>query len=76
MEISISNRQKRIAIDTPKIRRAAKKILSALGCEASEVSIVIVGDEEMATGRYALKNMHTGAQEKVGREEIEGRVRA
>ena len=47
MGISISNRQKRVAIDTRKIRRAAKKILDALGCEGQEVNIVIVDDVEI-----------------------------
>ncbi len=36
-----------MAFDSGKIRRAAKKILSALGCEAGELSIVIVDDEQI-----------------------------
>ena len=47
MEISLSNRQKRVAIDLRKIRRAAKKILSALECEKHEISILLVDDEEI-----------------------------
>ncbi len=47
MEISISNRQKRVTIDTAKLRRAARKILSVLGCEDAEISIVIADDEEI-----------------------------
>ena len=34
-------------MDTRKIKRAARKILSALGYEKHEVSIVLVGDEEI-----------------------------
>jgi probable rRNA maturation factor len=47
MGISISNRQKQVAIDIRKIRRAAKKILDALGCERHELSVVLVDDEEI-----------------------------
>ena len=31
---------------------------------------LIVGDDEMAAGRYSLKNMSTGEQESLTREEI------
>jgi probable rRNA maturation factor len=47
MEISLSNRQKRVAIDPAKLRRAAKKILSVLGCKDAEISIVVVDDAEI-----------------------------
>ncbi len=46
-EVSISNRQKRVSIDAGKIRRAAKKILSDLGFQGYELSIVIVDDREI-----------------------------
>ena len=35
---------------------------------------LIVGDNEIAAGRYALKNMATGEQEKVARDEIAQRI--
>jgi histidyl-tRNA synthetase len=35
---------------------------------------LIVGDNEIAAGRYALKNMASGAQEEVARGEIAGRL--
>jgi len=35
---------------------------------------LILGDNEMAAGRYALKNMTTGTQEDVTREEIAGKL--
>ena len=35
---------------------------------------LIVGDNEMAEGRYALKNMTTGEQEKLTRDEIAARL--
>jgi probable rRNA maturation factor len=47
MGISVSNRQRQCAIDIRKIKRAARKILSALGYEKHEVSIVLVDDEEI-----------------------------
>ena len=61
MGISISNRQKRVAIDPAKIRRAAKKILSALGCKDAEISIVIVDDEEITrlNRQYFQRNRPT-----------------
>jgi histidyl-tRNA synthetase len=31
---------------------------------------VIIGDDEMTAGRYALKNMASGDQQKLTREEI------
>ncbi|MBM4332614.1 MAG: rRNA maturation RNase YbeY [Deltaproteobacteria bacterium] len=61
MGISLSNRQKRVEIDTRKIKRAGKKILSALGCERSEVSLVIVNDEEITrlNRQYFQRNRPT-----------------
>ena len=35
---------------------------------------LIVGEDEMATGRYALKNMSTGEQETLTRDEIAARL--
>jgi histidyl-tRNA synthetase len=35
---------------------------------------LIVGDQEIAAGRYALKNMSSGEQEQVGRDEIAQRL--
>ncbi len=37
---------------------------------------LILGENELAQGRYALKNMSTGEQESVAREEIAGRIAA
>lgn len=37
---------------------------------------LIVGDEEIASGRYALKNMRTGEQESVGFDEILNRLKS
>lgn len=44
MGISISNRQKQVAIATSKIRRAAKKILEDLECGDHELSVVFLDD--------------------------------
>ena len=36
--------------------------------------VLLVGDNEMAAGRYALKNMSTGEQEQLTRDEIADRL--
>jgi histidyl-tRNA synthetase len=36
--------------------------------------VLIVGENEMAAGRYALKNMSTGEQESLTRDEIAARL--
>jgi probable rRNA maturation factor len=46
-EVSIANRQTRIPVPAGRIRRAARKILKILGYENCDLSIVLVGDEEM-----------------------------
>jgi len=46
-EIFLNNRQKRVSIHAGKIKRAAKKILSRLGFQDYDLSIVIVDDQEM-----------------------------
>ena len=38
--------------------------------------VLIVGEDEMAAGRYALKNMSTGEQESLARDEIGARLAA
>ena len=44
-EVSLSNRQKRVSIDAGKIRRTARKILTNLGFQNFDLSIVIVDDQ-------------------------------
>jgi len=60
-EISVSNRQKRVAVDSGKIRRAARKILGELGFEGHELSVVIVDDPEITrlNRRYFRRNRPT-----------------
>lgn len=60
-EISVINRQKRLAINTRKIRKAAGKILGALGYEGYELSIVIVDDPEITrlNRQYFRRNRPT-----------------
>ena len=36
--------------------------------------VLIVGDDELAAGRYSLKNMSTGAQESLALDEISARL--
>ena len=61
MGISIRNRQKRVRIETSKVRRAAEKILSALGCSGCEVNFLVVDDEEITrfNRRYFQRNRPT-----------------
>ena len=49
MGILISNRQERLPIIPEKIRKKAQAILNALGSPESELSIVVVGDAEIAS---------------------------
>ena len=37
---------------------------------------LILGDNEIASGRYALKNMASGEQQQIAREEIARRLQA
>jgi histidyl-tRNA synthetase len=37
--------------------------------------VLIAGEDEMAAGKYALKDMRTGQQETVGREELVQRIK-
>jgi probable rRNA maturation factor len=48
MAILIENRQDRHTIDNEEIKKKARVILEALGCPEGELSILIVGDHEMA----------------------------
>jgi histidyl-tRNA synthetase len=52
-----------------KLKRGME-IANKLGARA----VLIIGEDEMATGEYALKNMLSGEQIKVKQEEIEGRL--
>ena len=60
-EISISNRQKQVPIDAGKIRRAGGRILSGLGLQGYELSIVIVDDQEITrlNRQYFQRNRPT-----------------
>ncbi|MBT0892324.1 rRNA maturation RNase YbeY [Geobacter hydrogenophilus] len=44
MKVAIANRQRRHPIGTPRLRKVAERILSALGYPDSELSVVITGD--------------------------------
>ncbi|MBP1700401.1 MAG: hypothetical protein H6Q41_5589 [Deltaproteobacteria bacterium] len=49
MKIWIRNRQKHIPLDLRKIRRAAQRILTELGCLEAELSLLFVNDREIQT---------------------------
>jgi probable rRNA maturation factor len=60
-EVSVSNHQTKIPIHTGEVGRAAKKILSALGYESYDLSVVLVADEEITrlNRRYFHRNRPT-----------------
>jgi len=47
MSISIQNRQKRLKVDIGRVRRGMKRLLKELDCEGSEISILLVDDDQI-----------------------------
>ncbi|MBM4315101.1 MAG: rRNA maturation RNase YbeY [Deltaproteobacteria bacterium] len=47
MPIAIENRQKKISLDSRRIRRSLKRLMNELGCEDRELSLVLVDDEQI-----------------------------
>ena len=47
MSISIQNQQKRLSVDTGRVRRSLKRMLKELGCKESEVSLLLVDDDQI-----------------------------
>jgi len=47
MSISIQNRQKRLTVDVGRVRRSLKRLLKELGCKDSEVSLLLVDDDQI-----------------------------
>ena len=47
MTISIQNRQKMLTVDLGRVRRSLKRILKELGCKDSEVSLLLVDDDQI-----------------------------
>jgi probable rRNA maturation factor len=47
MSISIQNRQKKQRIDTGRVRRSLKRLLKELNCKNSEISILLVDDDQI-----------------------------
>jgi len=60
-KVTLSNRQKKVAVDTGKIRLAARRILRKLGYEDYEISIVLVDDREITrlNRQYLHRNRPT-----------------
>jgi rRNA maturation RNase YbeY len=56
MEIQISDQQNEIATEPGKIEKKARKILSALACPESELSVVLVDDEQMSSLNWQYRN--------------------
>ncbi|UCG14064.1 MAG: rRNA maturation RNase YbeY [Deltaproteobacteria bacterium] len=49
MEIQVTDLQNEIAMELGKIETKARKILNALACPESELSVVLVDDEQMSS---------------------------
>jgi len=47
MSISIQNRQKHLTVDIGRVRRGMKRLLKELDCEGSEISILLVDDDQI-----------------------------
>jgi probable rRNA maturation factor len=47
MSISIQNRQKQQKVDVGKVRRDLKRLLKELDCEGSEISLLLVDDDQI-----------------------------
>ena len=47
MSISIENRQKQLKIDRRRLRRSLKRLLKELHCEESELSLLLVDDDQI-----------------------------
>ena len=47
MSISIQNRQKQLSVDLGRVRRSLKRLLKELGCKDSEVSLLLVDDDQI-----------------------------
>jgi probable rRNA maturation factor len=56
MEIQVTDQQNEIATELEKIKTKARKILSALACYESELSIVLVDDEQMTSLNKKYRN--------------------
>ena len=47
MSISIQNRQKLLTVDVGRVRQSLKRLLKELGCKDSEVSLLLVDDDQI-----------------------------
>jgi probable rRNA maturation factor len=47
MPIAIENRQKKIILDSRRIRRSLKRLMNELGCEDRELSLLLVDDDQI-----------------------------
>ncbi len=47
MSISIQNRQKQQKVDVGRVRRGLKRLLKDLDCEGSEISLLLVDDDQI-----------------------------
>jgi probable rRNA maturation factor len=56
MEIQVNDQQNEIATELEKIRTKARKILNALACYDSELSIVLVDDDQMSSLNKKYRN--------------------
>ena len=61
MTISIQNRQKRLTVDVVRVRRSLKRLLRELGLNDSEVSLLLVDDDQIRefNNRYLQRDQPT-----------------
>jgi probable rRNA maturation factor len=61
MPISIQNRQKRFTVDVGRVRRSLKRLLKELGFKDSEVSLLLVDDDQIReiNKNYLLRDRPT-----------------
>ena len=61
MEVVVQNRQKRPRVRTREVKKTAERILSDLGCDGCELSVLLVDDKEMThlNGAYLARDYPT-----------------
>ena len=56
MPVTMSNRQRRVAVKTPFVKRQARRVMVYLGCHDRELSVVFVNDEGMRSLNRAYRS--------------------
>lgn len=56
MAIAIQNRQRKVRIDTPEVKRKLGRVMTYLNCEDRELSVVFANDETLHELNRAYRN--------------------